>query len=258
MSTETRPSTFDPPAVTGAKPNHLPEMVIRIAAMTKRLLAEVRAQHLDAPGVDRLRTIDTQTIRELQTALTPDLRDELQRLTLPLTSHTGLSDSELRIAHAQLVGWLEGLLTTTQTAAPRLQNTPANATPPAARTSDPGNDIPTSPNQRDHPDGESHSTQTNLVDDIAHPKNLAPLAARRTLITAITTRIKQQRLTAAQAASLLHLTGPTVTKLFNANIDDFTLDELINLVPALSLTIQVVAEAEHYVRTPGAAGSGGD
>jgi hypothetical protein len=99
--------------------------------MTKRLLAEARAQYLDAPGVDRLRTIDTQTIRELKTALTPDLRDELQRLTPPLTSHTGLSDTELRIAHAQLVGWLEGLLTTTQTAAPHLQNAPANATPPA-------------------------------------------------------------------------------------------------------------------------------
>jgi hypothetical protein len=107
MSTDTSRGTFDQPAVTGANPNRPPDKVMRIAAMTKQLLDEVRAQRLDAPGVERLRAIDTQTIRELQTDLTPDLRQELQRLALPLTSYTGLSDAELRIAHAQLVGWLK-------------------------------------------------------------------------------------------------------------------------------------------------------
>jgi predicted XRE-type DNA-binding protein len=53
-------------------------------------------------------------------------------------------------------------------------------------------------------------------------------------------RITQQRLTAAQAAAVLHLTGPRVTKLLQANIDEFTLDELVKLLPALELTIQVV------------------
>ena len=107
MSTDTSRGTFDQPAVTGANPNRPPDKVMRIAAMTKQLLDEVRAQRLDAPGVEWLRAIDTQTIRELQTDLTPDLRQELQWLALPLTSYTGLSDAELRIAHAQLVGWLK-------------------------------------------------------------------------------------------------------------------------------------------------------
>lgn len=62
----------------------------------------------------------------------------------------------------------------------------------------------------------------------------------RALITAITGRLTQQRLTAAQAAALLHLTGPKVTKLLQGNVDEFTLDELINLLPALELTIHVV------------------
>ena len=75
---------------------------------------------------------------------------------------------------------------------------------------------------------------------------LAIRAARRTLITAITNRITQKRLTAAQAACALHLTGPKVTKLFQANIDEFTLDELVNMLPALDLTIQVVTEPQRY------------
>jgi predicted XRE-type DNA-binding protein len=52
------------------------------------------------------------------------------------------------------------------------------------------------------------------------------------------------RLTAAQAASVLHLTGPRATKLLNGNIDEFPLDELVNLLPALGLTIRVVPEPE--------------
>ncbi len=84
-----------------------------------------------------------------------------------------------------------------------------------------------------------------MVDDItANPKSAAILAARRTLITAITKRITQKRLTAAQAACGLHLTGPRVTKLLDANIDEFTLDELVNLLPALELSIQVVPGSE--------------
>lgn len=216
MSTDTSLETFDQPARTGTNPKRPPDKVMRMAAMTKQLLDDLRTHRLDAPGVERLRAINTQTIRELQTELTADLRQELQRLALQLTSHAELSDAELRIAHAQLVGWLDGLLTTL------------------------GDNIPTSPNHRDYPAGESPSAKPNLVDDTAANPNIASiLAARRTLITAITNRITQQRLTAAQAASLLHLTGPRVTKLLDANIDEFTLDELVNLLPALGLTIQV-------------------
>jgi Protein of unknown function (DUF2587) len=72
MSTDTSRGTFDQPAVTGANPNRPPDKVMRIAAMTKQLLDEVRAQRLDAPGVEWLRAIDTQTIRELQTIFRKD------------------------------------------------------------------------------------------------------------------------------------------------------------------------------------------
>ena len=115
MSTDTS-SALDQPTMTAATPKPPRDKVMRIATMTKQLLDEVRTQPLDAASLDRLRTIDTQIIGELLTDLTPDLREELQRLALPLTRHTELSDAELRLAHAQLVGWLQGLLQTTQTA----------------------------------------------------------------------------------------------------------------------------------------------
>jgi hypothetical protein len=78
---------------------------MRIATMTRQLLDEVHTQTLDAASRDRLGTIDTHIIDELLTDLAPDLREELQRLALPLTGHTELSDSELRLAHAQLA-WI--------------------------------------------------------------------------------------------------------------------------------------------------------
>src|SRR6185312_15180957 len=109
-------SALDQPAMTAPTPKPPRDKVMRIATMTKKLLDEVRTQPLDAASLDRLRTIDTQIIGELLTDLTPDLREELQRLALPITRHTEMSDSELRLAHAQLVGWLQGLLQTVQTA----------------------------------------------------------------------------------------------------------------------------------------------
>lgn len=115
MSTETS-SALDQLTMSGATPKHPRDKVMRLATMTKQLLDEVRTQPLDTAGLDRLRTIDTQIIGELLTDLSPDLRQELQRLALPITRHTELSDAELRLAHAQLVGWLQGLLQTTQTA----------------------------------------------------------------------------------------------------------------------------------------------
>jgi hypothetical protein len=102
MSTDTS-SALDQPTITAATPKPLRDKVMRIATTTKQLLDGVRTQILDTAGLERLRTIDTQIIGELLTDLTPDLREELQRLALPLTRHTELSDAELRVAHAQLV-----------------------------------------------------------------------------------------------------------------------------------------------------------
>jgi hypothetical protein len=109
-------SAPDHPAMTALTPKDLPDRIIRVATMAKQLLDEIRAQPLDAVSLERLRTIDTHIIGELLTALSPDLAQELHRLILPLTRSTELTDAELRLAHAQLVGWLQGLLRTSQTA----------------------------------------------------------------------------------------------------------------------------------------------
>jgi hypothetical protein len=86
-----------------------PAKVMRIGSMIKQLLDEVRTLELDEPARDRLRVIYDTSVRELGTALSPDLRDELGRLALPFGDDEHPTDAELRIAKAQLVGWLEGL-----------------------------------------------------------------------------------------------------------------------------------------------------
>jgi hypothetical protein len=86
-----------------------PAKVMRIGTMIKQLLEEVRAAPLDEASRVRLREIHQKSIAELETGLTPDLRDELERLSLPFSDDTIPSDGELRIAQAQLVGWLEGV-----------------------------------------------------------------------------------------------------------------------------------------------------
>jgi hypothetical protein len=85
-----------------------PAKVMRIGTMIKQLLEEVRAAPLDEAGRQRLREIHEMSIHELEDGLAPELRDELERLTLPFGSGVP-SEAELRIAQAQLVGWLEGL-----------------------------------------------------------------------------------------------------------------------------------------------------
>jgi predicted XRE-type DNA-binding protein len=125
------------------------------------------------------------------------------------------------------------------------------ATPSAASNSASGNNIHTSPNDRDYPAGQPPRTEHNALDHTpANPNNTVTMAARRTLITAITRRITKKHLTAAQAASVLKLTGPRVTQLLNRNIDEFTVDELVNLLPALELTIQVVPEPQRHIHRP--------
>lgn len=85
-----------------------PGKVIRIASMVRQLLEEVRRAPLDDASRSRLREIYQTSITELGEVLSPDLREELERLSLPF-DESAPSDAELRIAHAQLVGWLEGL-----------------------------------------------------------------------------------------------------------------------------------------------------
>jgi Protein of unknown function (DUF2587) len=93
-----------------------PAKVMRIGTMIKQLLEEVRAAPLDEASRNRLREIHATSIRELEEGLAPELREELDRLTLPFTEGAVPSDAELRIAQAQLVGWLEGLFHGIQTA----------------------------------------------------------------------------------------------------------------------------------------------
>jgi hypothetical protein len=93
-----------------------PDKVMRIGTMIKQLLEEVRAAPLDEASRVRLKQIHRSSIEELEEGLAPELRDELERLTLPFTDDSTPSDAELRIAQAQLVGWLEGLFHGIQTA----------------------------------------------------------------------------------------------------------------------------------------------
>jgi hypothetical protein len=93
-----------------------PAKVMRIGTMIKQLLEEVRAAPLDDASRVRLRQIHESSIKELSEGLAPELRDELHRMALPFSADAVPSDAELRVAQAQLVGWLEGLFHGIQTA----------------------------------------------------------------------------------------------------------------------------------------------
>jgi hypothetical protein len=93
-----------------------PAKVMRIGAMIRQLLEEVKAAPLDEASRTRLREIHKSSIKELEQGLAPELVEELDRLTLPFTDEHVPSEGELRIAQAQLVGWLEGLFHGIQTA----------------------------------------------------------------------------------------------------------------------------------------------
>lgn len=94
-----------------------PAKVMRIGTMVKQLLEEVRGTELDEKGRERLAEIHRRSIDELEEGLSKDLIEELERLDLPFDStDVPPTTSELRIAQAQLVGWLEGLFHGIQTA----------------------------------------------------------------------------------------------------------------------------------------------
>jgi Protein of unknown function (DUF2587) len=92
-----------------------PAKVMRLGSMVKQLLEEVRSAPLDEAGRARLAEIHRRSITELKEGLSEDLADELDRITLPFGEEAP-SEPELRIAQAQLVGWLEGLFHGIQTA----------------------------------------------------------------------------------------------------------------------------------------------
>jgi len=92
-----------------------PAKVMRIGSMIRQLLEEVKAAPLDEASRQRLAEIHQSSIKELEAGLAPELVEELERLSLPFTEQTP-SEAELRIAQAQLVGWLEGLFHGIQTA----------------------------------------------------------------------------------------------------------------------------------------------
>lgn len=86
-----------------------PAKVMRIGSMVRQLLEEVRSTQLDEASRERLAEIYERSVVEISTALSPDLAEELHILALPFRDGEVPSESELRVAKAQLVGWLEGL-----------------------------------------------------------------------------------------------------------------------------------------------------
>lgn len=86
-----------------------PAKVMRIGTMLKQLLEEVRTAPLDDAGRTRLASIHERSVKELEDGLAPELVEELHRINLPFDQDSTPTDAELRVAQAQLVGWLEGL-----------------------------------------------------------------------------------------------------------------------------------------------------
>ncbi len=86
-----------------------PGKVIRIGAMVKQLLEELRNIDLDEASRDRLRDLYASSITELKEGLSPELGEELDRLSFDFSREDLPSGAELQLAQAQLVGWLEGV-----------------------------------------------------------------------------------------------------------------------------------------------------
>ena len=142
-----------------------PAKVMRIGTMIKQLLEEVRSAPLDDASRARLREIHERSIKELEQGLAPELRDELHRLSLPFRDDETPTDSELRVAQAQLVGWLEGIFHGIQTALfaqqmaarVQLEEMRRRALPPGAQLPGLGGARPVVPGQQQPQPGE-HST----------------------------------------------------------------------------------------------------
>ena len=128
-----------------------PAKVVRVGTMMRQLLEEVKSSPLDERSRERLKEIYQSSITELGSALSDDLREELDRLASPFASEASPSSDELRIAQAQLVGWLEGLIQGIQaamfahqfmTAAPIEDSSPSMLNPAGGEKSDSSEDRP--------------------------------------------------------------------------------------------------------------------
>lgn len=97
-------------ATTSGEQIEQPAKVMRVGAMMRQLLEQVREIDLDEPSRERMRDVYEQSITELGSALSPELHNELLRLSLPFSEVSTPSEAELSVAKAQLVGWLEGLI----------------------------------------------------------------------------------------------------------------------------------------------------
>ncbi len=134
-----------------------PAKVMRIGSMIRQLLEEVKAAPLDEASRNRLKEIHRASIKELESGLAPELVEELERLSLPFTEEGTPSEGELRIAQAQLVGWLEGLFHGIQTAiyaqqmAARAQLEQMRRQLPAGVTLGAAPDAPGGQDQQDRP-----------------------------------------------------------------------------------------------------------
>jgi hypothetical protein len=154
---------------SGEDPSRLieqPAKVMRIGSMIKQLLEEVKSAPLDEKARQRLTEIHQRSIHELESGLAPELIEELSRLSLPFEDGVTPSDAELRLAQAQLVGWLEGLFHGIQAAlvaqqmAARMQlehmRTGGRPALPAGPAGVPG--VPGMPGGGPHREGESGRT----------------------------------------------------------------------------------------------------
>jgi hypothetical protein len=121
-----------------------PGKVMRIGTMVKQLLEEVKAAPLDEASRTRLKEIHASSVKELEEGLAPELVEELERLSLPFAEDAVPSEGELRIAQAQLVGWLEGLFHGIQ-AAMYAQQMSARAQVEQLRRALPGGAVPGAP-----------------------------------------------------------------------------------------------------------------
>ncbi len=130
-----------------------PAKVMRIGSMIRQLLEEVKAAPLDEASRNRLKDIHAASITELESGLAPELVEELERLSLPFTEETTPSEGELRIAQAQLVGWLEGLFHGIQTAIYAQQVAARAQLEQMRRQLPPGVSLPNAPEAGQQPPG---------------------------------------------------------------------------------------------------------
>jgi len=87
-----------------------PAKLIRLGTMLQTLMAEVRNADTDVESRKLLARIHNETMEELATVLSSDLMDELSEFTNCCDDEGVPTEAEIRVAQAQLVGWLQGLL----------------------------------------------------------------------------------------------------------------------------------------------------